>query len=272
MWRRDAPRKQYRSILVRGRKGTCAQFFLIDVRNSSHDPPDFTGFIKNFGGCIGLVILAVPHVSHCPHSQVYHLTHVPFIQGTRLIIIQEQYSMKRMSVLTMAIAMVMVLCPMTGCAMGAPVTKGSLSDMTSLSWTISSGVIDGVLVPGERQATTTYGDYTQAVGGTSRYAKSFSLDTRGMYQGQYNVDSQKVFTYDGNPDGRAVSGENIGIETMGLPGTNDTWPAYHNTINAGSSFDIFQGSVYSQAQARTVAAYPGAASVALNYRFSLFGA
>lgn len=174
--------------------------------------------------------------------------------------------MGHMRVLTITIGMLVVLGSMTGFAMGAIVTNGDMSDTSLLTWTISSGAIDGVLVPGERQATTTYGDSTRAVGGTSRYTKTFSLDTRGMSQNQYNVNSLKMFSFDGTgTGGSAVSSEQIGIETMGMPGANDTWPAYHNTVNAGSSFSILQGSVASRAQARTVGA-----SSALNYRFSLF--
>lgn len=174
--------------------------------------------------------------------------------------------MRRMRVFTLAIAILMVLVSMTGFAMGAITTTGSLSDTSSLIWTISSGAIDGVLEPGERQATTTYTDTTLAAGGTSRYMKSFSLDTGGMYQNQYNVDSLKMFTFEGDEGGSAISEETIGIETEGMPGANDTRPAYHNTVNAGSSFSLLRGSVMTEAQTRTVGASP-----ALNYRFSLFG-
>ncbi len=72
--------------------------------------------------------------------------------------------MKNISVLTMAIGIAMVLVSTTGFAMAAITTTGSMSETNSLVWTISSDAIDGVLVPGERQSTTVYGDTTQAVG------------------------------------------------------------------------------------------------------------
>lgn len=182
--------------------------------------------------------------------------------------------MRNMNVLTLAIGIAMVLVSTTGVAMAAITTTGSLSETNSLVWTISSDAIDGVLVPGERLSTTTYGDTTQAVDGTSSYTKSFGFDTRGVARNQYNVDSTKIFTFDGIGDGtgngRAISEEQIGIETMGMPGSNDAWPAYHNTVNAGSSFDLLRGSVVTQAQTRTVGAYPGI-PVALNYGIHLQG-
>ena len=181
--------------------------------------------------------------------------------------------MRNISVLTIAIGIAMVLVSTTGFAMAATTTTGSMSETSSLVWTISSDAIDGVLVPGERQSTTVYGENTQAVDGTSSYAKSFGFDTKSMNQGQYNVDSTKMFTFDGTGEGsgngRATSDENIGIETMGMP--TSSWPAFHNTVNAGSSFDIVKGSVVTQAQARTVTDYPGAAPVALNYGIRVHG-
>jgi hypothetical protein len=183
--------------------------------------------------------------------------------------------MRNISVLTIAIGIAMVLVSTTGFAMAATTTTGSMSETSSLVWTISSDAIDGVLAPGERQSTTVYGENTQAVDGTTSYTKSFGFDTKSMYQGQYNVDSTKMLTFDGTGDGTgtgsAISSENIGIDTMGVPGGASSWPAFHNTVNAGSSFDLVRGSVTTQAQSRTVTEYPGAAPVALNYGIRVHG-
>ena len=183
--------------------------------------------------------------------------------------------MKHISVLTIAIGISIVLLSAGGFATAATTATGPLTDSSELGWTLSSDAIDGALVPGELQSTTVYGDNTHAVGGTSNYTKSFDLNTGAMNLGQYNVDSLKMLTFDGtgdgNGNGRAISDENIGIETMGMPGSADLWPAFHNTVNAGSSFDLVKGSVVTQAQTRTVTAYPGAAPVALNYGISLQG-
>lgn len=195
--------------------------------------------------------------------------------------------MRHISVLTIAIGIAMVLLSAGGFASAATTTTGDVSESSSFVWTISSDAIDGVLVPGERQSTTVYGENTQATGGTSSYTKSFSFDTGNKVQNQYNVDSSKIFTFDGIGDGtgtgRAVSDEYIGIDTMGMPQstssvTSDPFiaseypviPAFHNVVNAGSSFDLARGSVVTQGQSRTVT--PDASvPVALNYRISLQG-
>ncbi len=150
--------------------------------------------------------------------------------------------------------------------MAAIHTTGSMSDSPSLIWTISSGSMDGVREPGEQQATTTYSDTTRAVSGTSGSLKSFPLDTGAMSQNQDNTDSRKRVTFQGDEGGNAIAEETIGIETTGQPGANDTWPACSNTVSAGSSVHLIQGSVATQAQTRNVGTSP-----ALNYRFSLFG-
>jgi hypothetical protein len=150
--------------------------------------------------------------------------------------------------------------------MAATTTTGSMSDSATLVWTTSTGgAIDGVLVPGERQSTTVYGENTQASGGTSWYSRSMDLNTAPRTFGQYNVDSFKMFTFDGisqNRTGKASSDEFIGIDTMGRPNsspatidpfvTPGTTPAYHNQVNAGSAFDLEQGSLMTQARTRTI--------------------
>jgi hypothetical protein len=174
--------------------------------------------------------------------------------------------MKRNSVPRIAISIALVLLSMGGFAMAATTTTGSMSDSATLVWTTSTGgAIDGVLVPGERQSTTVYGENTQASGGTSWYSRSLDLNTAPRTFGQYNVDSFKMFTFDGisqNRTGKASSDEFIGIDTMGRPNSSPVTidpfvtpgisPAYHNQVNAGSAFDLEQGSLVTQARTRTI--------------------
>ncbi len=79
------------------------------------------------------------------------------------------------------------------------------------------------------------------------------LETGTAAANQYNVDARKIYTFDGltgrTTSGRATSSEEIGFETMGKP---NKWPAFHNTVSAGGSFDIVSGSVATSAQTRTV--------------------
>ncbi len=194
--------------------------------------------------------------------------------------------MKHISALTIAIGISMVLLAMVGGATAATTTTGSMTETSSLVWTISSDAIDGQLIPGERQSTTVYGEDTRAWGGTAIYSRSFDVDTGAMSMGRYNVDSVKMFTFDGTDDGgngRAISSEFIGIDTMGMPVntslvTTDpfaasqypVWPAFHNTVNAGSAFDINQGSILTQGEARTVTT-SAHVPVELNYKLRLQG-
>jgi hypothetical protein len=125
--------------------------------------------------------------------------------------------------------------------------NGDVSQSDSLVWTISSDALDGVLVPGEVQATTTYNDNTQSTGGRTTYIKNFNLNTGNVGIGQNNVGTSKIITFDGTTsptgNGHLVSDESIGIDTMGLPGASSTWPAFHSTVQAGSSYDLLRGYV-----------------------------
>jgi hypothetical protein len=190
--------------------------------------------------------------------------------------------MKRRSILTIALALAMAFSA-GGFVSAATIATGDISETSSVVWTISSDVIDGVLVPGEAQSTTTYGENTHATGGTSGYYKIFNLDTANKPRSQYNLDSTRIFSFDGigdgNGTGRAISNENVGIDTMGMPVNatsvnpfvQDTIiPAFHNTVNAGSSFDLAQGSLATRAQTRTVTP-DMSVPVALNYDVSLTG-
>ncbi len=153
-------------------------------------------------------------------------------------------------------------------------TNGDVSQSDSLVWTISSDALDGVLVPGEVQATTTYNDNTHSTGGSTNYYKNFNLNTGNVGLGQNNVDTSKTITFDGTTsptgNGRMVSDESIGIDTMGLPSSSSTWPAFHSTVLAGSSFDLLRGSATTSAQSRTVSANPNT-PVSLNYNINVHG-
>ena len=195
--------------------------------------------------------------------------------------------MRHFSALSIVIVMAMIVISAGGFATAATTTTGDMSETSSMVWTISSDAIDGVLEPGEVQSTTVYGENTRAWDGTSSYTRSFDLDTGEVSQGLFNFETRKMFVFDGtvcgDGNGRAVSEEIIGIDTMGMPvNTSEVvmdpfasseypvWPAFHNTVNAGSSFDIIEGSVVTLGQTRTVT--PSAdVPVELNYGVSLRG-
>lgn len=167
-------------------------------------------------------------------------------------------------------ALITIVLVSAGCgpALGQVQVIGSMEQSDALTWTVSSDAIDGVIAPGEVQATTNYGEYTQAYGGMISYSKSFGVDTRNMGLGQYNLNSQRALSFDGlsyGPlPGRMVSTEVVGMET------ESTDPLFHSQVYAGSSFNLARGALTSSAQTRTVAASPYVPAE-LNYNVDLTG-
>ncbi len=180
--------------------------------------------------------------------------------------------MKRITrVLTFAVIIATAILASAGPAMAQTIATGSMSEVDSMSWTISTGTI-GVLNPGDVQTTTNYGENTQGVNGQTTYYKTQNFNTGNANFGQYNVNTNRIVTFDGIGDGtgngRMTSDESVGYDSMGA--ASSTLPAYHSNVQAGSSFDILQGSIASQAQARTVSSNP-LVPVALNYNVGLQG-
>jgi hypothetical protein len=248
--------------------------------------------------------MAVSHsmvVQHLP-VDAFHISYIGSITATEIAVIplksglslngindflrvldtEWKRPMKHSSILSIAIAITLLFLIGVGGAMATTTTTGSMTDSASLVWTTSTDGIDGVLVPGELQSTTVYGENTQAYGGKSIYSRSFDLNTGAMTYGQYNVESMKMFSFNGTSpagSGRATSDEIIGIDTMGMPGTSTgfdpfctptSWPAFHNTVSAGSTFDLEQGAILTQGNTRTVTSRPDI-PVALNYQVDLQG-
>jgi len=174
-------------------------------------------------------------------------------------------------VLSFAVIIATAILAVAGPAMAQTVATGSVSEVDSMSWTISTGTI-GVLNPGDAQTTTNYNENTQAQNGQTSYYKTQNFNTGNANFGQYNVNTNRMVTFngigDGTGNGRMTSDESVGYDSMGA--ASSTLPAYHSNVNAGSSFDLLQGSIASQAQARTVSANP-AVPVALNYNVGLQG-
>jgi hypothetical protein len=179
--------------------------------------------------------------------------------------------MRTTRVLSFAVIIATALLAATGPAMAQTIATGSVSESDFISWTVSTGTI-GVLNPGDVQTTTNYGENTQGVNGQTTYFKTQHFNTGNANLGQYNINTNRIVTFngigDGTGDGRMTSDESVGYDSMGA--ASSTLPAYHSNVQAGSSFDILQGSIASQAQARTVSSNP-LVPVALNYNVGLQG-
>jgi hypothetical protein len=174
-------------------------------------------------------------------------------------------------ILSIAVIIATAMLAATGPAMAQTTATGSVSEVDSMTWTISSGTI-GVLNPGDTQTTTNYQENTQGLNGQTSYTKTQNFNTGSANFGQYNVNTNRMVTFngigDGTGNGRMTSDESVGFDSVGA--ASSTLPAYHSNVAAGSSFDLLQGSIASQAQARTVSSNPSV-PVALNYNVGLQG-
>jgi hypothetical protein len=174
-------------------------------------------------------------------------------------------------IIPIAVIIATAMLAATGPAMAQTISSGSMSESDSMTWTISSGTI-GVLNPGDTQTTTNYQENTLGQNGQTSYMKTQNFNTGSANFGQFNVLTNRILSFDGIGDGtgngRMTSDESVGFDSVGA--ANDTLPAFHTNVQAGSSFDLAQGSIASQAQARTVSSNP-MVPVALNYNVGLQG-
>jgi hypothetical protein len=182
--------------------------------------------------------------------------------------------MEKAQFLLISIVAIALALSMGGCVTAEITALGTVSEFDSLSWTISSSTIDGILEPGEVQATTHYGESTIANDGLTSYSKFTGFNTGNMIAGQYNLNTLRMFSFDGihygSGTGHAVSEESVGIETEGAPGNTTDESGFYESVSAGSSLDIGIGSVTSESQARTVAA-DDSVPLALNYHIGVTG-
>jgi len=150
---------------------------------------------------------------------------------------------------------------------------GMASNNVELAWTSSSDSVQ----------TTVYSENTNAVNGHTVYSKDFSINTGNQLQGQSNVQSSRIITFEGQDGGRMVSDESLLISTSGNPtsaagqflcpfgaGGSSVLPAFCNIIEAGSHVDSEYISLATQASSRTVLA-SGDIPVALNYHINAHG-
>jgi hypothetical protein len=182
--------------------------------------------------------------------------------------------MKPINLFTIGLVAFALFLAAWGSVMAQTTINGDMSQVDSFVWTISSDSVDGILVPGEVQTTTTYSEKTHGQDGQTNYFKNFNIYTGNANLGQNNVDSRRIFSFDGTAgqtgNGRMTSDESIGVDTMGMPDTLSGWPAFHNTVLAGSSLDLLRGSVATTGQARTVSANPNT-PLSLTYNINLHG-
>jgi hypothetical protein len=206
--------------------------------------------------------------------------------------------MKTTGVIVIALAMLIAL---TGVVMADQVVKqvpeaqtiststaiiadGLVQDSAALGWTLSNQSITAIppLADMQQVYTTTYDASTVAQAGTTTFVKTMAIDTRNKVIGQSNVKADTAVTFIETADGGNIVGsENILIDGAGnwttasdkmlcpfAAATGDIIPQYCNIVQAGSKYDLIDGSVTTQASDRFVGS-DATNPVVLNYQINV---
>jgi hypothetical protein len=206
--------------------------------------------------------------------------------------------MKTTGVIVIALAMLIAL---TGVVMADQVVKavpesqtiststaiiadGLVQDSAALAWTLSNQSITANPPLGEGQVeyTTVYDANTVAQAGTTTFVKTMAIDTRNKVVGQSNVKADTSVSFIQTEDGGNIVGsENILIDGVGnatkasdrmlcpfAAVSSDVIPQYCNIVQAGSSYDLIDGSVTTQASDRFVGS-DATNAVVLNYQINV---
>jgi hypothetical protein len=147
-----------------------------------------------------------------------------------------------------------------------------------LSGSLSSGIHEGVLDPGQVQYTTAYDANIVAQAGHTSLIKSMNINTGNKVVGQSNINVQTGITYVATSDGGNVQGsEDLLLDGAGqaTPAADrilcpfiatpaSIVPAYCNIVQAGSKYDLTVGSVTTNANDKFVSS-DASDPVVLNY-------
>jgi hypothetical protein len=159
---------------------------------------------------------------------------------------------------------------------------GSFQAQTDLVLQESTGNLSPPLTSGQQVSTVVYSENTMAINGATDYAKNTNINTGDVVNGQNNVQTDRIITFDAGDGGRMVSGENILVQTIGSEDTtaagccpwgstaNATLPAECETVQAGSKMDVFEVSASSSTGVRAIADQPGT-TVSLDYSIDAHG-
>jgi hypothetical protein len=159
---------------------------------------------------------------------------------------------------------------------------GSFQARTELVLQQSSGDLVPPIESGDQISTVVYTENTMGINGETEYAKNTNLNTGNVVNGQENVQTDRILTFDGGDGGRMVSAENVIVQTIATEDTtstsccpwgsttNATLPAECETVQAGSKMDVYEVSVSSSSGVRAIADSPGT-TVSLDYSIDAHG-
>ena len=151
----------------------------------------------------------------------------------------------------MIIIAMVILIAVSGPAMAArPAPAGSESSGITVQ---TSAHVDGTfqqhsdLALQQGTSTIVYSENTVAINGETDYSKNTNIDTGNVVNGQDNLQTDRIITFDGGDGGRMVSDENVIVQTVGTEEasatgccpwgstTDATLPAECETVQAGST-------------------------------------
>ena len=152
---------------------------------------------------------------------------------------------------------------------------------------------------GEVQMSDAYRENTIAAQGVIIYTKSTDIETGYQPENLQNIEATRILTFQGSELGRAVSEEEITLDTVGTAtilrgfdpydcpfahALGNCFPPFCNIVRSGSSIDMTRTSLSSSLGARTVGEYTygpdekwpplprvDTAPVELDYRLSVTG-
>jgi hypothetical protein len=205
---------------------------------------------------------------------------------------------KKLSIGVIIIAMV-ILIVISGSSMAArPVPAGNESSVFTVQTSLhGEGIFrapselvlqqgNGDLNPpieetGDQISTIVDTKDTVAINGETDYSMNTNINTGNVVNGQENVQTDRIITFEGEDGGGMVSSENVLVQSIASQDTgsmicpwenmtNATSPADCETVQAGSKMDVYEVSASSSSGVRTIADSPGT-TVSLDYSVDAHG-
>jgi len=160
---------------------------------------------------------------------------------------------------------------------------GMVDDQTTMSWDLSNHYLSqGILKSDEAIGSVVYRDSLLTNGGHLMMNKNFNFDSSDMGRGGYNLENQKVITYEGVEGSHLVADEMLVLTNAGNYSVSDSGiscvfgsaassniPSFCNTVTAKSSLiNINSAQVSTSAKARLASA-SSSTPAGLSYRIDL---
>ena len=159
---------------------------------------------------------------------------------------------------------------------------GNFQAKTDIVIQQSNGDLVPPLAAGEQLGMAEYSENTMAVNGVTDYTKNTQIDTGGVVNGQANIETDRIISFDGGDAGRMVSSEEAIVSTIGSEATsvtgccpwgsttNATLPAEYEYVQAGSKMDVSEVSAASSSGVTVISDTPGT-PVSLDYSINAHG-